>query len=323
VNRPRLFAGFLASCIAAWHLLCFAIGVVATEGALHPARSTLTRSDESRAQAVAGEFHATVDEVEIAGADGAMLRGWSIQPPADNGDAVILLHGQSDNRAGMLGNAELLLRHGFAVLLPDARAHGESGGSIATYGVKEAGDIRSWFEWLKHAQSPRCIDGIGDSMGAAQLLESLAAEREFCAVVAESSFATFQEAAYDRLGQWFQTGPWLGRTLLRPAIEGGFLYANLRYGVDLTQANPLKSVAASPVPVLLIHGLADTNLPPSHSERIVASNREITLWEVPGAGHCGAEGAQPEEYERRVVGWLVNHRRMESIEVPKFALIVH
>ena len=37
-----------------------------------------------------------------------------------------------------VGQCELLLRHGFAVLLPDARPHGISGGDIATYGVMES-----------------------------------------------------------------------------------------------------------------------------------------------------------------------------------------
>lgn len=69
-----------------------------------------------------------------------------MRPPIGNGDGVILLHGQAANRANMLGNADLLLRHGYAVLLPDARAHGESGGPIATYGVVEASDVRRWYE---------------------------------------------------------------------------------------------------------------------------------------------------------------------------------
>lgn len=61
---------------------------------------------------------------------------------------VILLHGLSDNRLGMIGYAELLLAHGFAVLMPDARAHGASGGDLATYGLLESDDIHEWFDWL-------------------------------------------------------------------------------------------------------------------------------------------------------------------------------
>jgi len=56
------------------------------------------------------------------------------------GDWILLFHGVSDNRTGVLGPAELLLRHGYNVVMMDSRAHGESGGDMATYGWKERYD---------------------------------------------------------------------------------------------------------------------------------------------------------------------------------------
>ncbi|SRR6266568_4876576 len=145
-------------------------------------------------------------------------------------------------------------------------------------------------------------------MGGAQLLGSLQNERGFCAVIAESTFATFEEAGYDRLGQAFGTGSWLGSTLLRPALMVGFYYARLKFDVDLRNARPRDAVAASRVPILLIHGRADANLPPRHSEEIKSYSPAVALWEPQGAGHCGAAGADPREYERRVVAWFESHR---------------
>jgi fermentation-respiration switch protein FrsA (DUF1100 family) len=307
MKSPRTLALWGIACVLAWLTLCAAIGLVAVEGALHPGRSPLTPSEEQRAQTVAARNHAVLTNVSVPADDGVILRAWSIRPLATNGDAVILLHGQSDNRAGMLGNADMLLRHGYAVLLPDARAHGESGGPIATYGVKEAADVRHWYEWLHASLPPRCIDGLGDSMGGAQILRSLSVEPSFCAVIAESPFATFQEAAFDRLAQQFNTGPWFGKILLRPAFWAGLAYVQLRYRVDLMQASPEDAVATSSVPILLIHGRADTNLPPRHSEMIQAINPAVVLWEPANAGHCEASTAAPEEYESRVVGWFASH----------------
>ena len=298
-----------AGSVTVWLALCAVIGILAVEGALHPVRLPVSLTNEAQALSVADRNRAKLTEVALSSDDGVTLRGWSIRPLDGNGDVVILLHGQGDNRAGMLGNADLLLRHGYSVLLPDARAHGASGGQLATYGVTEAGDLRRWFDWTRNSEAPHCIDGLGDSMGAAQLLQSLVAIPGFCAVVAESSFSSFREAAYDRLGQEFNTGPWLGRTLLLPAFEVGLLYARWKYGVDLDQASPENSVAVSRVSVFLIHGLSDTNLPRRHSERIKAANPSVVLWEPPGAGHCGAAGAAPEEYEHRVVGWFKSHDR--------------
>jgi predicted alpha/beta-fold hydrolase len=302
----RRAAIWTIAAVTVWLLCCAALGVLMVEGAMHPGRNRLTQSELDTAQELADRDNARLLPIQIRAADGADLQAWFLQPSTGGNDAVILLHGQSDNRAGMLGNADLLLRHGYAVLLPDARAHGQSDGPLATYGVLETGDLQRWFLWLQQHQHPRCIDGIGDSMGAAQLLESLAVS-QYCAVVAESPYSTFREAAFDRVGQQFGTGPWLGRTLLRPAIEFGFLYARSRYRVNLAQASPLRAVASTHTPILLIHGLADDNLPPRHSVVLAASNPAVQFWEPAATGHCGAYSTHPAEYEHRVLDWLTTH----------------
>jgi hypothetical protein len=298
--------------IATWLILCAIGGIFAAEAALHPTRNHITPADGDRAQQLATANNAQLTNVAIEAADRATLRAWVIIPAQSNGDAVILLHGQADNRAGMLGPAAMLLRHHFAVLLPDARAHGESGGNIATYGVLERDDIRRWFDWLTRTDHPRCIDGLGDSMGAAQLLQSLSVEHGFCAIAAESAFSSFREVAYDRMGQRFNTRPWLGRTFLHPAIDFGFLYARMKYKVDLAQASPLNAIAATPTPVLLIHGLADTNIPPRHSEQMKLSDVSAQLWEPPNADHCGASDADPAGYETHLITWFQTHDSRRS-----------
>jgi hypothetical protein len=207
----------------------------------------------------------------------------------------------------MVGFAELFLSNGFAVLVPDSRAQGESGGDFTTYGLKESDDVHRWFDWLVMQQHPKCIFGMGESMGAAIVLQAVKTT-PFCAVVAESSFASFRQIAYVRVGQFFHTGPWLGRVALRPAVELAFLYGRLTHGVNLADASPERSVVGSRVPILLIHGLADDNIPPQQSERIRAHNpAEIVLWEVPNAGHCGAVNAAGQEFDTRVLGWFTSH----------------
>jgi len=150
--------------------------------------------------------------------------------------------------------------------------------------------------------------GLGESMGAAQLLQSLPKEPRFCAVVAESPFATFREVAYARFGRPFHTGPWLGRTFFRPTVDAGFLYVRFRYGLNMEAASPKHAVIGTKIPVLLIHGLQDRNIPPYHSDMIQAKNpSEIVVWKVPGAGHTGAHEAAPKEFERRVLEWFAGH----------------
>jgi pimeloyl-ACP methyl ester carboxylesterase len=295
----RRLAVFLAFYLA----LSLAAGIFLCEAILHPAHRPLTNEDESRAQSLAAQYNASLHDISITTADHIPLKAWLLVPAESNRHAVILLHGLADNRTGMFGYAELLLAQHFAVLLPDARAHGASGGAIATYGLLERNDIRQWFDWLASNRHPDCIDGFGESMGAAQLLQSLAVEPGFCAVAAESAFSNFHEIAYDRAGQYFQTGPWLGRSFLLPALAFAFLYAKEKYGLDLDAVSPEAAIAASRTPVFLIHGHDDSNIPLRHSERIAARNPRVVLWTVPNADHCGAISTAPAEFESRLLGW--------------------
>jgi len=294
-----LFAGYLAC--------SFAAGIFVADGTVHPIRRPLFAQDEMQAQKIAHAHQSDLSDVLITAADGAILNGWSFRSHNSNGEAVILLHGLSDNRLGMVGYAEMLLDHGFSVLMPDARAHGESGAQIATYGLLESEDIRRWFNWLQQNEHPACTFGFGESMGASQLLQSLQAEPHFCAVAAESPFSTFREIAYDRVGQFFRTGAWLGRTLLRPVVEVAFSYAKWKYKMDFEQISPETKVSATKVPVLLIHGQIDSNIPIRHSRRIAAKHPSVSLWEVAKANHCGAISTSPQEFEQRLTHWFQGH----------------
>lgn len=292
------------------YLLLFYIllGVVLCESTLHLPANPLNERAKNEAQVVARHFDAEVETVQVPSSEGFLLRGWLFRKHKSNGYTVLLLHGQADNRTGMLGQASLFLHHRYNVLDPDMRAHGESGGSMATYGVREADDVHRWLNWLAETERPECVFGLGESMGAAILLESLSNERRFCAIVADSSFASLREIAYDRIGEPFRAGTWLGSSLLRPAVEAGFLYARIRYGINLEEASPLKALAASSVPVLLIHGMKDDVILPRHSRMLLGARpRNTELWEADNAGHMGVYARQPEEFERRVIEFLTEH----------------
>ncbi|MBO0910828.1 MAG: alpha/beta fold hydrolase [Acidobacteria bacterium] len=280
---------------------------------LHPVTRPLPADAEAQMRAIAAAHEAGLDDVEVTAPDGVPLRAWRIQGKGKGGNrnAVILLHGAADNRAGTVGYAQILIEHGYDVLMPDARAHGASGGRIATYGVVERGDIRNWFEWLEARDHPHCIYGFGESMGGAQLLAALDVEPHFCAVVADSSFSNFHEIAYDRLGQPLHLGPWVGRTVLRPVVEIALAYTRSKYHLDLASASPEDAVARTRVPVMLIHGQADRNIPVRHSRRIWLRNPAVVLWEVPGAGHCGALSVRPQEFKSRLLGWYAQHNQAQ------------
>lgn len=300
-----LLMGFLA--------LSAVAGVFLAEATLRPVRRLESPADEVQARDMARRRDAELTDASISSRDAVTLRAWSIVPHRSNGNAVILLHGLGDNRVGMTGYADLLVGRGFSVLMPDARAHGASGGDLVTYGLLESDDIHRWLDWLVQNDHPGCIFGLGESMGAAELLQSLRSESRFCAVVAESSFANFREIGYDRIGQSFGTGPWLGRTLLRPILECAFAYSAWKYRFHFGQASPENVIAETRIPVFLIHGQNDSNIPVRHSRLIARRNPAVVLWEVPNADHCGAAGTNPEEFDRKLLHWFDGHTDAHSL----------
>jgi len=170
------------------------------------------------------------------------------------------------------GHAAFLLRAGFAVLAPDLRAHGASGGEIITYGIKEASDVHAWANRLFENQPVQHLYGLGPSLGGAVLLQSLPQEARFRAVVADCPFATFEEAAYDRMSRISR----LPAAVFWPVVQTGFLYARLRYGIDLRQASPAATIRATAVPILLIHGTADSHISVRQSQELHALNPNVT-----------------------------------------------
>src|SRR5205085_5695708 len=125
------------------------------------------------------------------------------------------------------------------------------------------------------------VFGLGESMGAAILLQSLSVESRFCAVITEAPYATLREIAYDRLSQRYGAGFWPGGYVLRPILALALIYQRIRYGIDLGQVSPQKAVSQSHTPVLLIFGSHDDNTPVRHAQSIYRSNPGIvTLWEI-------------------------------------------
>jgi uncharacterized protein len=297
-----VLVGFLA-----YLVLSIVAGMVIADFSLKLHRLPL-RHQQAIAAAVQTDFHAELQNVVITAADGVVLKGWFVHPRDYNGNAVILLHGITDNREGVAGYGHLLLQHGYEVLLPDARGHGESGGELATYGVKESDDIHRWVSWIYAHDPPQCVYGFGESYGAALMLQSLAAENRFCALAVESSFSTAREMSYERISGPLHLGPWFGHTVGRPAIWSAVVYARVRFGIDLLQPNPLEAVTHSTVPVLLIHGRDDRNIAPRHSQLIAAAApAHAELWLVPHAGHTMAWAAGHHEFESRLLGWFASH----------------
>lgn len=232
-------------------------------------------------------------EAFAAESDGATLRGWIFRSGARGAKpAVLYLHGVADNRESGVWIAERLVPAGHDVVLYDSRAHGASGGDACTYGHREKADLS---RVLDHLGIDRAVV-IGASLGAAVALQAAAGEPRIVAVVAAATFSDLASIARERV-PWFAT-----EAQVREAME----LAGRRGGFEVDDVSPVRAARAVRVPVLLVHGAADEETRPLHSERVLAAlagPKQLRL--VPGARHgeeLGRAWAEVEAWLAAVAG---------------------
>jgi uncharacterized protein len=334
-----LFPPFLAA-VGGW---------LAGPAFLHPIRRELTPDLIREADASLAVTGSTREDFEVRAPDGALLRGWKVHPKNPNGNWVLVFHGVADNRVGVMSQSEFMLRAGYSILMMDARAHGASGGPIATYGWLERNDTRAIIDALLASESdhwqitvpfgkapgiappmrtppsqpgialparpPLHLFALGESMGAGIVLQSAAVDPRIEAVVAEAPFANLREASYDYAG--LRKYPWLGKTLFAPGTWA-LLYRDEKLaGFPVAEVSPVKAVAARAFPVLLICDEKDEALPCRHAEMIYAAARgPKQLWVVPRAFHTAAYGFAPEEFRRRVLAFFATYVAANSAANP-------
>jgi alpha-beta hydrolase superfamily lysophospholipase len=268
---------------------------------LHPQHLNPMRAEQTEELLIC--TGAKEEDFSVRAPDGIDLRGWKLRSRIPSNDWMLVFHGVSDNRTGVLGHAELLLRQGYNVVVMDSRAHGESGGSMATYGWKERYDTVAIVSALCSSEKVRHVGALGVSMGAAIALQSAAVEPRIEGVIAEDPFANLREVSYDYAGLHFS--PLLGKTLFRPATIFAMKEMEKAGGFPPDDVSPEHAVAARAFPILLICGTRDHIIPCRHAENIY--DRAIgpkELWVVQGAEHASALGRAPAEYASRVAHFL-------------------
>jgi pimeloyl-ACP methyl ester carboxylesterase len=273
-------------------VLSFVAGVFLAEGSVRRPVAAFSRAVSSGTR------------IAIAAHDSVRLVGWFSTPLVPNGRCVILLHGVGDSHQGMTGIARMFLTAGYRTLVPDSRGHGESGGAFVTYGLLERRDVTRWINWLSNAECDQGIFALGESMGAAALLEALDGETRIRAAVAECAFSSFKQVAAERISQRIPLPHRFGVLAGHAVAAGGVSYIRLRYGFDLTSVSPNSALQRVRVPVLLIHGLDDWETLPEHSRVLHRTCGTSELWEIPGAGHTAAFATNQEAFRDRVLAWF-------------------
>lgn len=273
-----------------------AVGVGAAVGAFFlvlPMAFAIIGTRKAREIPAPADLGRPAGDVRLRTSDGLRLAGWYV--PSHNGAAVIVFPG----RTGPVDHARMLVRNGYGVLMLDRRGEGVSEGDFSARGWGGVPDLRAAVAYLRarpDVASGR-IDGLGLSVGGELLLETAARDPGLRAVVSEGAgVRSLREQLHA------PDAPaalrWLSPTTMETAAT-----------MVLTGRRPPDDLAdlvsrISPRAVLLIRardGNADEALNTVYLSRAGAPK---ALWTLSSGGHTGALRADPQAYERRVVGFF-------------------
>lgn len=206
------------------------------------------------------------EQIYITASDGERLAG-KYYHFKDNAPVQILFHGYRGNstREYACGN-QIARALGYNTIVVDERAHGKSGGHTISFGIKERWDCVDWADYARNRfgrNTKLILSGV--SMGAATVLmaSELDLPETVAAITADCPYsspgAIIRKVAADvRLPSW----------LIYPfVVLGALVFGRFR----LWESSPVKAVANTDIPILLIHGTDDRFVPCDMSRVIFAA----------------------------------------------------
>jgi uncharacterized protein len=229
----------------------------------------------------------------------------------DDPHAVVIFLSGTHNPSvtAFFGHAAMLRGHGFASLLLEMRAHGESEGERIGLGFEEVLDVEAAVAHLRgeraYADVPIVLFGL--SLGGATAINATGAIPEVAGVVSLSAFSSWSDVFVASMG-----APPLLAWLQRPFVD---LYTGVAYGFDRRHLTPKRQIRElGDRPALLVHARDDTQVPFDSFERIVAqAPQHVETWVRDGGEHfivAAGSFTTPQEdaaYAARVMGFLNRH----------------
>jgi pimeloyl-ACP methyl ester carboxylesterase len=240
--------------------------------------------------------------------DGVRIAGWYIPAAAavgPNGPTVVLVHPHARNKNAMLPYAAFL-HPDYNLVLFDQRNHGQSFGTSTTGGVTERLDLEAVVGWLQATHAPGWIGVMGSSMGGIAAASAVAEGLPVQALVLDSTPIGVADATQRQIQQ-------RGFPLALPASWSVMLASLFRTGVDVTAAEPIATIdGVGGVPVLIIQGSDDHDMPPDAADQLAAEARKdgvtVEVQYCPGAGHGDAVELCADAYRDWVLGFLARSR---------------
>lgn len=237
------------------------------------------------------------EEVYITSSDGLKLHG-TFFPCPDSKKAVVCFHGYTSEGLNDFSSiAKFYLEQGFNLMVVDERAHGGSEGTFIGFGCLDRHDARLWVEDVVKRLGQDCMVMLhGISMGGATVLMTtgLSLPPQVKAAVSDCAFTSAWEVFSHVLRTMYHMPAF-------PIMQIADKMARREAGYGLNECNAREEVAKARIPILFIHGDADTFVPCSMAYELYnACGPDKELLVIEGASHAEAYYKDTQSYEQAV-----------------------
>ena len=249
------------------------------------------------------ELDLPYEEITVMAEPNIPLSVWFIPAPGPVRGTILYLHGVGDCKIDGLRISHMLHHSGYHVLLPDARRHGESGGTYCTYGYYEKFDVMKLIDMIcsRTDITTGKIGVFGTSMGAAVALQSAAIDERIAAVIAENSFATLRSIFDDYQKRMIKVPFHYLRNLVIRRSES---IAHFK----ASDVSPLQAVEEMKTPLLIVYGDMDLHIAHRYSLMLYrAASGPKELYAIEGAAHNNTWHLAGAAYEHTLLSFFGTH----------------
>ena len=221
--------------------------------------------------------------------------------PQEGHKYIILFHGYQSNALSMAPYGKVFYDMGYSVLIPDALAHGDSDGKYIGMGWLERPDVLSWIDSITGIDPDAEIVLHGVSMGGATVMMAAGEDLpvNVKCIVEDCGYSSVWDEFRLQLKNVFHLPAF-------PILNVASLVSKIRAGYTFGEASSVKQLQKAAVPMLFIHGDADTFVPFSMLDVVynACASMEKEKLVVHEAAHGAAVDTDPELYWNTVVSFV-------------------
>ena len=234
----------------------------------------------------------------IINPDGVQLHAIYAAAPEPTHKTAVIVHGYTDDcirmlMIGYLYNKDLK----YNILLPDLQNQGLSGGPAIQMGWKDRWDVLQWMNIANEIfgdSTQMVVHGISMG-GATTMMVSGEEQKPFVKCFVEDCGYT---SVWDEFRGELKAQYGLPAF---PLLHVASRLCKQEYGWDFREASALEQVRKCTLPMLFIHGDADSYVPTWMVYPLYEAKPEPKeLWIVPGSAHAMSYKDYPQEYTEHV-----------------------